>query len=168
MVRRSPVWTTSVVGVDRGNDHLLAGDDAGGGDGGESDDLVPGGVAPSTGGGEFGAGEPSGLLAMIAGEPVEVGDVLAPPGQQGGPVPSAGVVGPCVGHGDEGVGPVRGGVDAVVLHVPLDGVGHGAVAELGQSGAFGGVGLADVLIQHSDQFRSLFEQGVQGTTGSDG
>jgi hypothetical protein len=34
--------------------------------------------------------------------------------------------------------------------------------------SFGGVALADILIQRGDQFRSLFEEGVEGAAGADG
>ena len=39
------------------------------------------------------------------------------------------------------------GVDAVVFGVPGDRVGDGPVAQLGEGDAFGGVALADVLVQ---------------------
>ena len=76
----------SVVRIDLGDGQLLAGHDPGGRDRGEGDDSVTGRVGPSAGGDQVGAGEVAGLVVAVAGQPVQVGHVLASPCQQRGPV----------------------------------------------------------------------------------
>ncbi len=76
---------------------------------------------------------------------VEGGDVRPPPGQHGRFLTFCDVFGPGGDHLIERLLPVRGGLDPLVLGVPVDGLFDVPRPQLGQHGPFFGVGLADVL-----------------------
>ena len=154
--------------VDGGDGEVLAGDDLCRTVRGEGHNAVPDGVPASAGGDEVFAVEVAEVVVAGAGEPVEISDVFAPPGQQRGAMPGVDVISPLVDHLREGLGASGGDGGASGPGVPGDTVRHGPVAEVVEGGPFGGVGLADVLIEGGDDAGASFEEGVDGTAGTDG
>ena len=98
----------------RGDGEAFAGDDPDGGVGGEGDELVADGVPASGCDLDVVAVEAAESVPVVAGEAVEVGDVGAPPREQGAVVTVGDVVGPGFGHRGEGFDSVGSGVDATV------------------------------------------------------
>jgi hypothetical protein len=124
-------------------------------------------VDPVTGHGELGARQAAIGGEPLAGEPVELGDVGASPGEHGRVHSGSDVIVPGVDDGGERLGAARGDPEAVVVGVPVDRLGNIAGAQVGEDAAFGVVVLADVLPQHMHGVRLATHQPFEGTRRAD-
>lgn len=154
--------------VGAGDGEALAGDEALVRERGEDDGLVSGGVGPSSGGDEVRSRETSRLVHVVAGEAVEVPDVVPAPGQQGGVVPVVDVSRPLLDHPDQRFGAVRAQGCATAGEIPVDRFVDVAVAELAQGPAFSGVVLADVAVEGGEDGGMALEERSQRAAGPDG
>ena len=75
---------------------------------------------------------------------------------------------PRVDHLFEGVVEGRGVSDPVVACVPAQGLVESSCAEICDGGAFGVVGLADVVVENGDEVGVAVEEGGHGAAGPDG
>lgn len=158
----------AVVVLDGGHGAALAGDEPAVGVGREGDDAVTFGVAATAGCFDAGLAERAGGAPTHAGEVVELGDVVAAPGDHDRVVADVEVGLPCRRRGQQGVPAVGVLADAAVVGVPGHGDGRVARAELFERSALVEVPLADVLVQGVDGVGIAGEQGFEAAAGADG
>ena len=154
--------------VDGGHSRRLGGDPGALRPRCEGDHPVAGAVGAPAGADELRSGEPPGPLPQLACGGVQRLDVLAPVGEEEGVAAGVDILRPGPHHRPHGVPAVGHAVDPTVAGVPGHGLSDAPVAQLGERGALGRVGLAEVVAEGEDVGGVALGEGAERSARPDG